>query len=695
MQLIIAEKPSVGQAIGKALHIISRKDGYLEGKDYLISWCMGHLLTTAYPDVYGEQYAQWKLENLPIIPQKWIYIPPSEERKRKQYETLKKLLGDTRIDGVICATDAGREGELIFRHLYNYCGCTKPVQRLWISSMEEEAIQEGFAKLKDGKEYDSLYQAALCREKADWLVGLNATRLFSIVYDHPLNVGRVVTPTLAMIVEREGRIKDFKKVPFYEIELDFNDFQATSKRIEGKEAADEIISRCKGKTGTVISIQMEEKRIPPPHLYDLTTLQREANRAFGYTAQETLDCIQTLYEKKLTTYPRTDSKYLTEDMKDTIPPLIESIKENFPFSAPLAIPMNTSQIIQNDKVNDHHAIIPTSQVNKVNLAALPTNERKLLTMIAMRLFCAVGEVSTYSETTVKIQCTDIEFTAKGRTVLQAGWKEIERKFMQQEKGCTEEEKDSPVIPDLSEGQEITVNEVNLHKGFTSPPKRYTEDTLLSAMEQAGSQDMPDDAERKGIGTPATRAGILEKLVDKKLIERKKKNLVPTEKGIRLVSILPDSVKSPVLTADWETRLKEIEKGRLNADDFIEDITAFLESLVETHAKLAGQNQDLFEDERGRKEIGRCPRCNHAVYEGKKNYYCSSHNCQFTMWKDDNFFQKKKKTLTPQIASGLLKNGSFAVKNLYSEKTGKTYDATVFLSDTGGKYVNYRLEFTKK
>lgn len=486
MKLIIAEKPSVGQAIGKALHVTNRKDGYLEGKDYLISWCMGHLLTTAYPDVYGEQYAQWKLETLPIVPQKWIYIPPSEERKRKQYETLKKLLGDTRIDGVICATDAGREGELIFRHLYNYCGCTKPVQRLWISSMEEEAIQEGFVKLKDGKEYDSLYQAALCREKADWLVGLNATRLFSIVYDHPLNVGRVVTPTLAMIVEREGRIKDFKKVPFYEIELGFNDFLATSKRIEGREAADEIISRCKGKTGTVISIQMEEKRIPPPHLYDLTTLQREANRAFGYTAQETLDCIQTLYEKKLTTYPRTDSKYLTEDMKDTIPPLIESIKEKFPFSSSLAIPMNTSQIIQNDKVSDHHAIIPTSQVNKVHLAALPTNERKLLTMIAMRLFCAVGEVSTHSETTVKIRCTDIEFTAKGRTVLQAGWKEIERKFMQQEKGCTEDEKVLPAIPDLSEGQEVTVNGVNLHKGFTSPPKRYTEDTLLSAMEQAGS-----------------------------------------------------------------------------------------------------------------------------------------------------------------------------------------------------------------
>jgi DNA topoisomerase-3 len=696
---VISEKPSVAQSIAKVLGADVRKDGCLSGSGYIVSWCFGHLVELAPADAYDPRYEKWAVEDLPIVPENWQYVVPSD--KGKQLKILSGLIADKEVDGLICATDAGREGELIFRLVYEHCGCTKPVQRLWISSMEESAIKEGFQTLKDSAEYDRLYDAALCRARADWLVGINATRLFSVLYRTTLNVGRVQTPTLAMLVQREAEIAAFKKIPFYTVELDCECFKATGDKLADRKAAEEIRAACDGGTATVKTVARQEKAAQPPKLYDLTTLQRDANRILGYTAQQTLDYTQSLYEKKLVTYPRTDSRYLTDDMKDTVPALVKIVASAMPFAE--NPPVNVAHVIDSSKVSDHHAIIPTRALAGADLAALPTGEKNILSLIAVRLFCAVGEPHVTAETTVILDCKGHTFTAKGRTVTATGWKAAEQRFLVTLKQKPEDEPGG-ALPELAEWQTFKNAHAAVQEGFTSPPKHFTEDTLLSAMENAGAEEFAGipDAERKGLGTPATRAGIIEKFIKTGFVERKNKQLLPTQKGVSLIDILPELIKSPSLTADWEAKLKQVEHGEIAASGFLDGIVQMTSDLVKTSATTK-PDAGLFQTDR--EIIGVCPRCRMPVYEGKRNFYCSGYKdnppCGFALWKNDRFFESKEKELTKKIAAALLKDGRVSMTGLYSEKAGKTYDAVVLLADTnprggnGGKYVNFKLEFCDK
>ena len=584
-------------------------------------------------------------------------------------------------------TDAGREGELIFRFVYQMAGCTKPVKRLWISSMEDAAIREGFANLRPDSDYDALYQSALCRAKADWLVGINATRLFSVLYHKTLTVGRVQTPTLKMLVDRDAKILRFQKEKYYTVDIHSGSLKADSRRIASMDEADTLKNACAGAPAICTSIKREKKTEQPPKLYDLTTLQREANRLFGFTAKQTLDYAQQLYEKKLLTYPRTDSQYLTEDMGQTAQHLVSDLLELLPFAQGLDLTPEVGRILNSKKVSDHHAILPTAEFVKQSFTGLAESECKLMNLVCSKLLCAVAAPHEYETVTAVFSCAGNEFTAKGKTVLVPCWKEIDQRFRSTLKADTEEEVLN-TLPELAEGQSFSVT-ANVSEHFTSPPKAYTEDTLLSAMERAGAEDMPENAERKGLGTPATRAAILEKLVQMGFVQRKGKQLIPTKDGINLAVVLSESLTSPALTAEWETRLTEIAKGNADADEFMAEIETQVRQLVKTYSCISADKQNLFQSERV--IIGKCPRCGENVYEGKKNFYCGNRGCQFVMWKNDRFFEQRKKAFTPKIATALLKNGKAKVKGLYSEKTGKIYDATVLLSDTGGKYVNYRVE----
>ena len=584
-------------------------------------------------------------------------------------------------------TDAGREGELIFRFVYQMAGCTKPVKRLWVSSMEDAAIREGFANLRPDSDYDALYQSALCRAKADWLVGINATRLFSVLYHKTLTVGRVQTPTLKMLVDRDAKILRFQKEKYYTVGIHSGSLKADSGCIADAETANSLKEKCAGTTAVCTSVKREKKTEQPPKLYDLTTLQREANRLFGFTAKQTLDYAQQLYEKKLLTYPRTDSQYLTEDMGQTAQHLVSDLLGLLPFAQGLGLTPEVGRILNSKKVSDHHAIIPTSEFVKQGFTGLAESESKLMNLVCSKLLCAVAAPHEYETVTAVFSCAGNEFTAKGKTVLVPGWKEIDQRFRSNLKADTEEEVLN-TLPEPAEGQSFSVM-ANVSEHFTSPPKAYTEDTLLSAMERAGAEDMPEEAERKGLGTPATRAAILEKLVQMGFVQRKGKQLVPTKDGINLAVVLPESLTSPALTAEWENRLTEIAKGSADPDEFMAEIEAQVRQLVKTYSCISADKQNLFQSERV--IIGKCPRCGENVYEGKKNFYCGNRSCQFVMWKNDRFFEQRKKAFTPKIAAALLKNGKAKVKGLYSEKTGKTYDATVLLADTGGKYVNYRVE----
>ena len=584
-------------------------------------------------------------------------------------------------------TDAGREGELIFRFVYQMADCTKPVKRLWISSMEDAAIREGFANLRPDSDYDALYQSALCRAKADWLVGINATRLFSVLYHKTLTVGRVQTPTLKMLVDRDAKILRFQKEKYYTVGIHSGSLKADSGRIADAETANSIKEKCTGANAVCASIRREKKTEQPPKLYDLTTLQREANRLFGFTAKQTLDYAQQLYEKKLLTYPRTDSQYLTEDMGQTAQHLVSDLLRLLPFAQGLDLTPKVGRILNSKKVSDHHAILPTAEFVKQGFTGLAESESKLMNLVCSKLLCAVAAPHEYETVTAVFSCAGNEFTAKGKTVLVPGWKEIDQRFRSTLKADTEEEVLN-TLPEPAEGQSFSVM-ANVSEHFTSPPKAYTEDTLLSAMERAGAEDMPEEAERKGLGTPATRAAILEKLVQMGFVQRKGKQLVPTKDGINLAVVLPESLTSPALTAEWENRLTEIAKGSADPDEFMAEIEAQVRQLVKTYSCISADKQNLFQSERV--IIGKCPRCGENVYEGKKNFYCGNRSCQFVMWKNDRFFEQRKKAFTPKIAAALLKNGKAKVKGLYSEKTGKTYDATVLLADTGGKYVNYRVE----
>ena len=677
-RLVIAEKPSVGNSIAAVLGVKDRKDGYIEGRDYIVSWGFGHLAELANADSYDEKYAKWRYDDLPIVPANWKYKIPRD--KYSQFETLKKLMNRADVSDVINACDAGREGELIFRNIYKMTGCKKPIYRLWISSMEDAAIAQGFRELKDGKEYDNLFAAARCREWADWLVGINATRLFSVLYHRTLNVGRVVSPTLALLVQREADIMAFKPEPFYTTEVDFGGFTAASEKFKKKSEAQAAAP--KGKESAVVeSVTSKEKSEKVPALYDLTTLQRDANCQLGYTAQQTLDYVQSLYEKKLCTYPRTDSRYLTDDMADGVNAMVDCSVGICGVSAP-AVVLHT-QICNSKKVSDHHAIIPTTVAAKTDLSTLPAGEREILTMIAKQVLRAVSESYRYRETVVVISCGGNTYTTKGKTILETGWK-----------AYNDKEQTDKVLPELADGDELTVASSEIKEGVTKPPAHYTEDSLLSAMEVAGAKEMPDDAERKGLGTPATRAGLIEKLIATGFVERKKAkktvSLVPAQTGVSLITVLPEQLQSPLLTAEWEHKLKMVEHGEMDADSFMAEISLMVNELIKTYSVIKGA-EVLFPS--GRDVIGKCPRCGGDVTESKKGFFCETNDCRFGLWRDNKFLTSKKISLSKKMAITLLKSGRIPVKGIFSEKTGKSYDAALVMTDDGAKTL-YSLDFGK-
>ena len=684
-QLVVSEKPSVGAAYAKVLGATNRQDGYWEGNGYLVSWCVGHLVELAPPNVYDAKYVKWSIADLPILPEKWQYLVSTSTKK--QFGILQKVMNRPDVDSIVCATDAGREGELIFRLVYQQAGCKKPFSRLWLSSMEENAIREGFAHLKPSTEYDALYNAALCRERADWMVGINASRLFSCLYGQPLAVGRVMTPVLAMTVVREAAIAAFVPEKFYTVALTLADGgSASSKRFAQKMDAERLLSKCrKEERVTVQKMKRKEKYESPPPLYDLTALQRDANRLLGFTAQQTLDYAQSLYEKRLITYPRTDSRFLTEDMAASIPGLVTDTGKV--FAVEKTLPIHVRQVINGSKVTDHHALLPTKSMANADLAALPVGERNVLRLIAARLLCAVGEPHRYAETTLTTECAGEEFTAKGKVVLSEGWKAMERKMLGELLG---KQKEQATLPDVQEQSQCSIVVAELKEGQTTPPKHFTEDTLLHAMETASADSMPEGVERQGIGTPATRAATIEKLVQKGFLERKgnkkTKVLLPTDKGKALVAVMPEEIQSPEMTADWETKLLRIEHSEMEPKTFMTEIKEMISSLVTTTEAAKGANALM-----KNKIIGVCPNCGKPVVEREKGWFCENRECRFVLWKDNAFFKRLGKRLDAHVADKLLRDGRVRLKDCKSAK-GKTYNAIVLLScETDGRS-KFSLEF---
>ena len=691
MKLIITEKPSIAKSIASALGVTSRADGYFEGGGWLISWCIGHLVGLADAAAYDDRYKKWRYEDLPILPNPFRYMV--SEEKAAQFHILRSLMERPDMTELVNACDAGREGELIFRLVYEAAGCSKPFSRLWISSLEDAAIREGFADLRPGGDYDSLYQSALCRQKADWLIGINASRLFSVLYHRTLNVGRVQTPTLAMLADRDSKIVLFRKEKYHHVRLALEGTEAVSEKIPAMEDAQAIRDACDGQQAVCVSLVREKKTEKPPKLYDLTTLQREANRVFGYTAKQTLDYAQSLYEKKLLTYPRTDSRYLTVDMAETASVILHLAARVAPFDACPEFFPDVLALVNDKEVSDHHAILPTLELEQASVPGLPVDERNILLLVCCKLLCAAAEPFVYEAVTAAFDCGGHTFTAKGKQVLSQGWRAIQEVFRSSLKEKPEDEDAEGVLPALTEGQVFESVAASVTEHFTSPPKPYTEDTLLSAMENAGKEDMPDDAERRGLGTPATRAAIIEKLVSGGFVERKGKNLIPTKAGVNLVTVLPELLTSPKLTADWEQRLNEVAKGQVAPEDFMDGIEAMAAELVRNYSHISEDGQKLFQPEK--EAVGLCPRCGRPVYEGKKNFACSDRACQFVMWKNDRRWTSRRKELTRKMAADLLKKGRTSVKGMWSEKKGSTYDAVVILDDTGGKYINFKLEFPKR
>ena len=691
MKLVIAEKPSVAQSLARVIGADKRQDGYLEGGGYLVSWCIGHLVELSAPERYDERFSKWRLEDLPILPECWLY--EVSQATRKQYQILKSLMERSDVTSLVCATDAGREGELIFRLVYNQARCKKPFERLWISSMEDAAIREGFEKLKPGTQYDALYEAALCRERADWIVGMNATRLFSCLYGQTLAVGRVMTPTLAMVVMRDAQIEAFKPEPFWTVQLKAGDLTVSSRRFSTKNDAETVLQKCKA-TGEVMieAVETKEKLEKPPLLYDLTSLQREANRILGFTAQQTLDHTQSLYEKKLVTYPRTDSRYLTDDMREMLPDLITAVAGKFKYngSALRNEPVRPASIFNSSKVSDHHAIIPTKTMAESDFSVLSLGEMAVLQLISARLLCAAAEDYRYAESTVKVSCGAEEFTRKGRTDLQLGWKAIWQNFYPDKK------KDEDSIGQIpGQGNRLHIDAAAIKEGKTSPSKHFTEDTLLSAMETAGADETPDEAERKGLGTPATRAATIEKLVQRGFIERKgdrkTRHLIATDKGNALITVMPEQIQSPSMTAEWEQKLLGIEHGEYDAADFMDGISGMIAGLVTTYEKAKGADALMSRN----KVIGTCPHCGSEVLEKQKGWFCSNSECRFILWKDNAYFTKIGKRLTSQIVEKLLKDGRTRLKDCKSQKTGKTYNADILLSTEADGRPQFSMEFDKR
>ena len=669
----------------KVLGVHGRQDGYLEGNGYIVSWCIGHLVELAPPSTYDEKYVKWNVADLPILPQRWQYLVSASTKK--QFGILKKLMHRADVESIICATDAGREGELIFRLVYEQAGCKKPVSRLWLSSMEDNAIREGFANLKPSTEYDALYQAALCRERADWMVGINCSRLFSCLYGRSLAVGRVMTPTLAMAVQREAAIAAFTPEKFYTVSLAFEgDGTASSKRFSQKEDAETLLANCRKEVSTVVQkVERKEKKEKPPQLYDLTTLQRDANRLLGFTAQQTLNYAQSLYEKKLITYPRTDSRFLTEDMAASLPGLVSAVAGA--FSVGEAVPVHAEQVINNSKVSDHHALLPTASMVQADFSALPAGELSVLRLIAARLLCAMGEPHRCAETVLTTICAGEEFTAKGKVVLDEGWKGIERKMLDD---LLDKKKEPAALPDVQEQSECGISGAELKEGQTSPPKHFTEDTLLHSMETASADSMPEDAERQGIGTPATRAAIIEKLVAKGFLERKSdkktKVLLPTDKGKALITVMPEEIQSADMTADWETKLLRVERGEMEPETFMTEINDMISSLVNTTEAVKGASALM-----KNKVIGVCPNCGKSVVEREQGWFCEANPCRFILWKDNAFFKRLGKRLDAHVADKLLRDGRVRLKDCKRAK-GKVYNATVLLFTEADGRSKFSLEF---
>lgn len=695
MQLVIAEKPSVAQSIAAVLGATKKESGYLIGAGYIVSWCVGHLVELAMPHLYDERYSKWQWDDLPILPEAWQYMV--SDATHKQFNILHALMHDARVDTIVCATDAGREGELIFRLVYQQCECTKPIKRLWISSLEESAIRGGFLALRDGQDFDRLYQAALCRTQADWLVGINATRLYSLMYGQTLNVGRVMSPTLALIVSREAAIMGFQAEPFYTVQISCG-FLAHTERMADREEAERIQQLCNLQTAIVKAIETKQKSEKPPKLYDLTNLQRDANRLFGYSAQQTLDYAQSLYEKKLLSYPRTDSRYLTSEMTQMVSQLAPAVAAIFPYTTGLNLPVNAAQVIDDSKISDHHAIIPTQTMVQGNLVSLPMGEADILQMVCVRLLCAVGNPHIWDETIVKLECEGVPFTAKGKTIRQMGWRIPETTYQGSIGGRISKEPSEReyAIPELKRGQELGPVVAILKEGKTTPPKHYTEDSLLAAMESAGAEDAPEDAERKGLGTPATRAGILEKLIFTGFVIRKgdkrTKYLMPTPKGVALITILPEQLQSPLLTAEWEQRLKRIERGEESADAFMQDIRTMLTDLKVAAKPIKGA-ETLFPSQK--ESIGACPRCGRPVIENEKGFFCTNKGCHFAIWKDNKYLTGQKISINRQLVLPLVRDGRVQLNNLRSKRTGKPYSAMLVVECQDDGTPRFRFEFNKK
>ena len=673
MILVIAEKPSVSGSLSKVIGATSRKNGYFEGGGYLVSWCLGHLAEYVEPNAYDEKYERWHYEDLPIIPDTWRLAVA--EAKKEQFKVLSDLLNRSDLEYVVNACDAGREGESIFRRVYALAGSKAPVKRLWISSMEDAAIRDGFAHLKDSSDYDHLFQAAECRAKADWLVGMNATRAFTTKYYKRLVIGRVQTPTLAMLVERQHKMDDFVREPFYKVSLNCDGLTVTSEPIQVESDADHLVQLCQGKPAVVTKLEKTKKTAKPSRLYDLTTLQREANRFFGYTAQETLEALQELYENKLVTYPRTDSQYITEDMAGTVQHLLSDLPKILPFLSAAPDASQVSRLVNNAKVTDHHAILPTQEAVQTDLSQLPEKQKNIFNLIGQRLAQAGSPDCTYEETAVEVLCEGTAFKVKGKVVLKSGYQVIEEAFRIYYNKVRENEDKAEIPASLTEGMELASVQADKSQHSTSPPKAYTEDTLLSAMETAGNKEFDADTEKKGLGTPATRASIIEKLVNSGYAVRKGKQIIPTKGGMELIGVIPDYLKSAALTAECENRLLGIERGEVSADDFFQGIRGLLTMVLDGCDAIPEAERQRFD---ARVSIGNCPLCGKPVYESVKNFYCSDKSCRFALWKENRFLANMRKTIDKKMAADLLKTGKTHVNDLYSAKKDGTFAADLVM-----------------
>ena len=691
--LVIAEKPSVAQSYAKNLSAYKREDGYLEGESCIVSWCLGHLAEYAQPEEYDPKYEKWQFDDLPILPEAWK-LKVSKDKK-KQFEVIKTLMNRSDVEYLVNGCDAGREGELIFQRVYVLAGCRKPVKRLWISSMEDAAIQKGFQTMKSEEEYKNLCMAAVCRAQADWLIGMNGTRAYTTRYFKRLVVGRVQTPTLAMLAERQERIEHFQKEAFYKVALTDGKLTVVSENIANEEAAELLAALCNGSTAVVTQMKKERKKSFPPKLYDLTSLQREANRYFGYTAKRTLDMLQELYEEKLVTYPRTDSQFVTEDMKDSVEELVEKMPVLLSFADYGQLGHGIKRVINNAKVSDHHAILPTKEVVEKGIADLPADKKNLMMLICQQLVQATGEEYLYEQTDITVKCQEHDFKARGKIPVQMGFKEVEKAFKQLcvKAGPVEEkEKETSIPAGYEEGMRLFSVKAEKTTHYTSPPKPFNEDTLLAAMETAGNKEFDSETEKKGLGTPATRASIIEKLVSSGYAQRKGKQILPSTEGKELVKVMPEYLKSAVMTAEWENQLLLMEKGEITDTQFMGEITSLVRKILEVCREIPEEERRRFQMER--EVIGKCPVCGCDVFEGKQNFYCSNRQCDFALWKENRFLGSMEKNLDKKMARELLDKACTHVKGLYSKKKDMKFDADLLLTLEDGK-PRFHLEFLKK